>query len=49
MSELVSEAVRHGGGVTGFGMWAGAGTGTVTVEDENDRDYGICRSWCWRE
>ncbi|MGW7819499.1 ATP-binding protein [Streptomyces puniciscabiei] len=32
-SELVSNAVRHGGGVTGFGMWAGEGTVTATVED----------------
>ncbi|MFF1595006.1 ATP-binding protein [Streptomyces sp. NPDC058286] len=33
VSELVTNAVRHAGGMTGFGLRAGQGTITVTVED----------------
>ncbi len=33
VSELVTNAVRHAGGMTGFGLRAGPGTVTVTVED----------------
>ncbi|MGW1893419.1 ATP-binding protein [Streptomyces sp. NPDC002004] len=33
VEELVTNAVRHGGGVTGFQLEADAGTVTVTVED----------------
>jgi anti-sigma regulatory factor (Ser/Thr protein kinase) len=33
VSELVTNAVQHAGGMTGFGLEAGAGTVTVTVED----------------
>ncbi|MGN9788653.1 ATP-binding protein [Nonomuraea sp. ZG12] len=33
VSELVTNAVQHAGGVTGFGLKAGPGTVTVTVED----------------
>ncbi|MFF9818701.1 ATP-binding protein [Streptomyces sp. NPDC014006] len=33
VSELVTNAARHAGGVTGFGLKVGAGTVTVSVED----------------
>ncbi|MFF1690893.1 MULTISPECIES: ATP-binding protein [unclassified Streptomyces] len=33
VSELVTNAVRHAGGITGFGLRAGQGTVTVSVED----------------
>ncbi|MEH0421152.1 ATP-binding protein [Streptomyces sp. B21-083] len=33
VSELVTNAVRHAGGITGFGLRAGVGTVTVSVED----------------
>ncbi|RSO42041.1 hypothetical protein DMH15_12530 [Streptomyces sp. WAC 06725] len=33
VSELVTNAVRHAGGMTGFGLRAGPGTVTVTVAD----------------
>ncbi|MET7931272.1 ATP-binding protein [Streptomyces sp. NPDC005349] len=33
VSELVTNAVRHAGGMTGFGLRAGQGTVTVSVED----------------
>ncbi|MFF8925914.1 ATP-binding protein [Streptomyces longwoodensis] len=33
VTELISNAVRHAGGVTGFGLRAGPGTVTVTVHD----------------
>ncbi|MFH8411023.1 ATP-binding protein [Streptomyces sp. NPDC018019] len=33
VSELVTNAVRHAGGMTGFGLRAGPGTVAVTVED----------------
>lgn len=32
VTELVSNAIRHAGGVTGFAITARPGTGTVTVE-----------------
>ncbi|MFE8946915.1 ATP-binding protein [Streptomyces sp. NPDC007856] len=33
VTELISNAVRHAGGVTGFGLRTGPGTVTVTVHD----------------
>ena len=33
VSELLSNAMRHGGGVRGFGLRAALGTVTITVED----------------
>ncbi|MFF1690728.1 ATP-binding protein [Streptomyces sp. NPDC058254] len=33
VTELVTNAVRHAGGLTGFGLRAGQGTVTVSVED----------------
>ncbi|MFC4469952.1 ATP-binding protein [Streptomyces xiangluensis] len=35
VSELVTNAVRHAGGVTGFRLVAGPGTVTVSVEDSS--------------
>lgn len=37
VSELVTNAVRHAGGVTGFGLRTGEGTVTVSVEDASCR------------
>jgi anti-sigma regulatory factor (Ser/Thr protein kinase) len=37
VTELISNAVRHAGGVTGFGLRAGPGTVTVTVRDASRR------------
>lgn len=37
VTELISNAVRHAGGVTGFGLGAGPGTVTVTVHDASRR------------
>ncbi|WP_330340237.1 ATP-binding protein [Streptomyces sp. NBC_00557] len=37
VTELISNAVRHAGGVTGFGLRAGPGTVTVTVHDASRR------------
>ena len=37
VTELISNAVRHAGGVTGFGLRAGPGTVTFTVHDASRR------------